>query len=491
MNLRLLSRILGWLLLLLAAAMGFCVAFEWLDEMSHPNESHAVGALLMSMAVTGFAGFSLVLAGRGSGMDIMKKEAISIVGLGWILSAVFGALPYMLCKPALGIVPAIFEAMSGFTTTGSSVIPDLTEYSRGIILWRALTQWMGGVGILVLFVAVLSILGVGSKALFRFESSVNVGGGFQSRIREIALSLWKVYSGITAAGILGLRLLGMSWFDAVIHTFAAVSTGGFSNRNESIAFYHSVGIEMWLVVIMVLGGANFILFLWLLRGRWDRWKVEEEARLYLAILGVSTLAIAVQLWSEGVASGISDALRQSVFQVSSIMTTTGFASADFDRWPGFSKALLVLLMFIGGCSGSTGGGLKVSRVLLFFRIIRQELVKAFRPGQVVPLRLNGRIAEEGVRVQTLFILTLGGLSTAAGTLLLLIFDPRLDLESAFTGVVACLFNIGPGLGAVGPTMNFAFLSDPTLAVLTLLMALGRLEFYAILVLFLPLLWRKY
>lgn len=489
MNYRLLSKLFGVLLCLLGSAMLTCLGYAWATGENY-SDPDAIRSLGLSAGLTFIAGFGLVYIGRKSKDPIFRKEAVAIVGLGWLLCAVFGALPYVFCHPGLGPIPALFESMSGFTTTGSTVIPDLDIYPRSILLWRSLTQWLGGMGILVLFVALLSYLGVGSKAIFHHESSAKTVGGLQARIHDVALRLWQIYIGVTIVCFAGLMLLDMSFYDAICHTFTTVSTGGFSPYNESIAKFDSLGIELWLGLFMILSGVSFMLYAWLLRGNWDRWKQDEETRLFLAIICVATILITLDLMVLDDHSP-KQALRESFFQVVSIITTTGFATEDFDRWPPFSAWVLILMMCVGGCAGSTSGGIKVSRWLLFARIVRLEMISAFRPNQVIALRLNGNYADDSLRVQTAFFIALAAVIAGLGTGVVSLLEPSLDLDSGFTATLATLFNIGPGIGAVGPTQNFAHFSAPTLFLLTLFMLLGRLEFFAVLVLFMPSLWRKY
>lgn len=489
MNYRLLAKVLGLLALLIAGALLLCEVYGFFIDARGTGTHHDFG-LLKSAAVAAVVGGVLLWAGRGSGREILRKEAIAIVGLGWLLSASLGALPYVLGTPSLPPTAAFFESVSGFTTTGSTVIGDLTIFPRSTLLWRATTQWLGGMGILVLFVALLSSLGVGSKALFRHESTVQIGFGFHSRIRQTALGLWSLYTALTAICVAGLTLCGMSFYDALVHAFAAISTGGFSPRNESIVYYQSAWIEAWLCLFMFIGGMNFLILVRVLRRDMQGLRKEEEFRSYLGIVLVATFAVAVDLMvRQGV--GFSESLRWSSFQVISILTTTGFVSADFDLWPRFSQALLVLLMFVGGCSGSTAGGIKVSRVVVFLKTAGQQLTNMFRPSQVVPVRLNGRILEESQKTGALFFIAIAGTAVAAGTLLIALFESQLSLTGAFTSVVATLFNIGPGLGEVGATKNFAFFSPASQVVFSVLMLLGRLEFFALLALLVPAIWRRY
>lgn len=491
MDYRILSRLLGLLLLLLAVAELACLIYALIDKEMHPEANAAVRSFAISIALTATVGIGLFLGGHPPGASLLRKEAVATVGLGWLICGLFGALPYMLCKPSLGIAAAFFESMSGFTTTGSTVIRDLRVYPDAVLLWRSITQWLGGMGILVLFVAVLSFLGVGSKSIFRHESSGYGSGGFKARIRETALMLWEIYIVLTVVCAGGLLMLGMNWFEALNHAFTTISTGGFSIRNESIAYYDSAWIDLWITLFMFLGGCSFMLMAWLLRGRYDRLRSEEEVRVYALLLLVATLTIALLLRSGGTVETYASSVRLAVFQVVSIMTTTGFATANFDEWPALGRGILIVLMFIGGCAGSTAGGIKVGRVILFLRITRAELIAAFRPVQIVPLKLNGRVASENLKPQTLFFIAFTGFLVAVGTLGVSFLEPELDLLSAFSGIVATLFNIGPGLGSLGPTCNFADLHGSTLLLMSLLMALGRLELFAILVLFVPSLWRKY
>lgn len=490
MNLRLLSKLMGTLLLLLGGAMFICLGVAYLLDTRHEGFD-SIESFWISSVMTASTGVLLIFLGRDEKSELLRKEAIAVVGLSWLVCSAFGALPYIFSEARLTPTEAFFEAVSGFTTTGASVFGDVESLPRSVLFWRSLTQWLGGLGILVLFVALLSYLGVGSKALFRHESSAKSGEGVQARIRDVAARLWQIYLGLTVICTLGLVVLGMSLFDAINHSFAAISTGGFSTRNASIAAFDSLAIELWIVLFMLLGGISFMLYAWLLRGKWERWKKEEETKAFLFIVGASTLIIALDLWALGMEESFGRALRNSLFQVMTIITTTGFATADFDHWPHFSRLALLFLMCIGGCAGSTSGGIKVSRWLLFFKIVRQETIVAFRPNQVIRLSLNGNATDDQLKAQTVFFIALAGVTVALGTGLVSLFEPGLNIESCLSAVMASLFNIGPGLSAVGPTQNFGFLSPLSQIVLSVMMILGRLEFFALLVLFVPTLWKRY
>ncbi|MEX1117265.1 MAG: TrkH family potassium uptake protein [Terrimicrobiaceae bacterium] len=489
MNYRLLLKVLGLLVLLVGTAMLVCEVTLLLDERTRDLGTHDF-ALLKSFGVATLLGALLLLGGRGSGDQILRKEAIAIVGLGWLISTLVGALPFLFASPALSPAAAFFESASGFTTTGATTIPDLNLCSPQILLWRSTTQWLGGMGILVLFVALLSTLGVGSKSLLKHESSAQSGFGFHTRIRQIAMRLWQIYTVLTVFCVLGLILLGMTPFDSVIHAFAAISTGGFSSRNESVAFYDSASIDAWLCVFMILGGMSFPLLAWLVRGGFKNVRKDEELRLFLAFLIVATAIITIDLAVRR-EENLFRGLQIASFQVVSIMTTTGFCTADFDTWPTLSKALLVTLMFVGGCSGSTSGGIKVSRVAIFFKTTGQQLRNSFRPNQHIPIRMNGETLEEEQISKAMFFIALTAFVVAFVTLLITLLEPQLDLVSSFTAVVASLFNIGPGLGEVGASKNFAFFSPVSHLLLGMVMILGRLEFFGVLALFIPALWKRY
>ncbi|MCX7868437.1 MAG: TrkH family potassium uptake protein, partial [Terrimicrobiaceae bacterium] len=487
MNYPLVGKVLGLLLLLMAGAMGICEAHALIFDGVGPDHEWA---LLQSLLITGFAGAGLVWLGRGLGQEILRKEAIAVVGLGWLLCTLTGALPYMLCRPSLDPASAFFESASGFTTTGASAMTDIEKFPRSILLWRSTTQWLGGMGILVLFVALLSTLGTAGRNLLRHESSAQSGYGVHARVRQTAVRLWQIYIALTLLCIAGLALLGMSLFDAILHTFSAISTGGFSPKNASVGAYDSAAVDAWLCLFMLLGGCNFLLIASLLAGHPERVRRDEELRLYLTIVVVATGLVCLDLMSrQGVP--FLHALRLASFQVISIMTTTGFATADFAAWPTLSMAVLVLLMFVGGCSGSTAGGIKVRRAAIFFKAAGQQVLNSFRPSQHVPVRLNGEILDAETINRALFFLALTAFCVALATLAITAIEPQLDLLSAFTAVAASLFNIGPGLGAVGPTQNYAFLHPASKITLSLLMVLGRLEFYGLLALCIPALWRRY
>jgi trk system potassium uptake protein TrkH len=496
MNLRLVCRMNGIILLLLAASMVLCGAFAFYDVMKECADS--TRALFRSAGITGLTGFILVACGGLERMPkrIARREAVVVVGTAWLLSSLFGGLPYLLCPPYLDIAGAFFESASGFTTTGSSVMTDIETWPRGILLWRSITQWLGGIGILVLFVAVLSALGVGSKSLFQNESSFRGGESGMARIQDNALLLLKIYLGLTTACVLGLRILGLSWYMSINHAMTAVSTGGFSPHNTSIGYYSNWGngwqIELWIVLFMFLCSLNFLIFVVVLRKNWQRLGREDDARWFAAICLACILAISAGRTMAGEAEFLT-ALREAAFIVITIVSTTGFGTVDYETWPSWSKMVLALLMLMGGCAGSTAGGFKVGRLMVFVKSAYHEIIRAFRPSLIFRLKVNGNSINEEARGRITFFLLLYLMIVVFSTLVVgaLEAGTGISMETCGGAVLATLSNIGPGFGSVGPTENFGHLRDSTHVFLGWLMILGRLELFAILVLLFPSAWRKY
>lgn len=494
MNFRIIAKTLGVLSCLIGVTMAACWGYAHYLQVTDTTtdlELSASRALGISTGISVGAGILLYLSGLGSKHEILRREAIVIVGITWILVGILGALPYVFCDPGLGPFEAFFESVSGFTTTGSSVMSDIESFPKAILLWRSVTQWLGGIGILVVFVAVLSFLGVGSRSLVQQESSLNISDSGAARIREVAFILLKVYLTLSTVCCLGLIALGMPVFEAICHSMATIATGGFSPKNTSIGHYQNVWIEIWIVIFMFLASIGFMLYVFLVNRKWRRLRAEEEARYYLIMIVVVIAAIALDLRYVTEDHTYPQAIRDAFFNVVSICSTTGFAVSDYDEWPLFSEMMLMLLMLIGGCAGSTAGGIKMNRVILFSKIATAELVRTFRPHQVFRIKLNGTAPDERVFVTTSFFIAMGFAIAGAGSILVTLLEPQLDTISAFGCAFATLFNIGPGFEMVGPTDNFGFLGSDTLILLSFLMILGRLEFFALLALFVPSLWKKY
>ena len=440
-----------------------------------------------------------------------RREALLLVAGSWIVGAALAALPYFAWAHISDNVPAAgqfrspvncyFESMSGLTTTGATILTGIHTIPRSILLWRAMTHWLGGLGVVVLFVAVLPSLGVGGKKLFRVEAPGPEPEGVHPHIRETARILWMIYLGLTVAETLALRIAGMSWFDSVCHTFATLATGGFSTIDASVGgFHHTLAIDVIVIVFMVFAGVNFGLYYQIIRRRFSSVWRDAELRLYLAFLLVGSVIVVLTIFNSPIhltngdvcPPSIGEAVRQGVFTTVSIQTTTGFCTADFDKWPFIAKAVLLLLMFVGGSAGSTGGGIKVIRILIAFKVMVSELERVFRPNVVRPVKISNSTISPELRLGTLAyvlgIILLFGL----GTGLLMAFEPvgQIEITTAASASVATLCNIGPGLAKVGAIQNYAWLTDASKLVLVVLMALGRLEVFAILVLFVPRFWRN-
>ncbi|MDF1753162.1 MAG: potassium transporter TrkG [Verrucomicrobiales bacterium] len=505
MNYRRLAKVLGIVLLFVAAMMLAVIGYAVVEGIyRHPDakSKDAIHALLVSLAITVAVGGGLLGIGWNTKNEFLRREAMATVGLSWFLAAFFCGLPYFFTDPGdgqkLGAVESFFESMSGLTTTGSSVMTDIEAFPKAILLWRAVTQFMGGIGILVLFVSVLSFLGVGGKNLFAQESSLNISDSRATKIGETAFGLLKVYLVLTFICFIGLLALGMPMLDSLCHCMTAMSTGGFSSRNDSIGYYDDLGIEIWLSIFMLLGSISFMFYLLLVKKNKDdrdikRIKNEEEGKFYVIFVLVAIAMVSFDLMMTPERNFLQG-LRESFFMIVSISSTSGFGladHADYDQWPTFSRIILWVLMVVGGCGGSTAGGLKMNRMILFKRVAVKELTQSFRPQKIIKIKINGSAADEKTLLHASMFLALAMAICGLSMVVVAMIEPDLDFESVVGVVAGCLFNIGPGFGMVGPTDNFAFLNHGTMVFLAVLMAMGRLEFVAVLVLFVPSLWKRY
>ncbi|MFZ5754129.1 MAG: TrkH family potassium uptake protein, partial [Bacillota bacterium] len=399
-------------------------------------------AFLGSSIVTFLAGFVAHKATKLEG-TFHNREAFIVVTFSWLLASAFGAIPYILTGTFTSYADAFFETMSGFTTTGASVLTDIESLPHGVLFWRSLTHWLGGMGIVVLFIAILSSLGTGGMQMFRAESPGPVAEKIKPRISETAKILWYTYLLFTIVETLLLWLLGMPLFDALCHTFGTLATGGFSTKNASIGYYTNPMIHWVITIFMFMSGANFALYYQALRGRslWTFWR-NPEFKLYSLIVLASIAFVSFDLFLAGI-KGIGNILNLASFQVVSIITTTGYATADFDRWPFFSQAILVALMFVGGCAGSTGGSIKVGRILVLLKQCLLELQKVVHPRAIMNLKIGAKNVPHDIVINILQFFFIYILITIFGTVFMALLG--LDLTSAFTAVAATLGNVGPGL----------------------------------------------
>jgi len=477
-----------------------------------------VPAFLWSIGLCAVLGTLGALSCRGAHRDLGAREGFAVVGLGWAVLSAFGALPFYLAPNGIpSYLDAYFETMSGFTTTGASILSDIESLPKGLLFWRSLTHWLGGMGIVVLTVAILPFLGAGGCQLLRAEVPGPTADKLAPRIAQTATLLWIVYFVLTAIETVLLWPV-MGFFDAACHAFGTLATGGFSTRNASIDQFGSIYIDTVITVFMILAGANFVLHFQTLIGRGFPHLRDSEFRFYLAIVLVATVLITGflhrgefpdrELHPEKYGS-IGQCLRYAAFQVGSIITTTGYVTADFDRWPNVCRVLLVALMVFGGCAGSTGGGVKCIRVLLLFKYGIREIKRLVRPHAVIPLKIGGQPIEREVVARVMGFLALYLVVFFIAVLLMAAIlgsnpadgdlhpgaDRSLETENqamltAFGSVLATIGNVGPGLGGVGPIENYGDIPAVGKALLVLLMLLGRLEIYAVLVVLVPLTWRR-
>ncbi|HVS18491.1 MAG TPA: TrkH family potassium uptake protein [Planctomycetota bacterium] len=503
MNLRAVGWLLGCVLLLLASFL----LVPAVVALFH-GENVVARACSLSALTCVIGGGLLVLLNRGSTLnaegrlDYFRREGLAVVGLTWLLAGVGGALPYLFSGYLTSPVDAFFEAASGFTTTGSTILrpEQIDGLPKGLSFWRSFTHWLGGIGIVMVFVVLFP---TGGRSLFRSEVPGIAREASRQRVRDSALALVRIYVGLTAAQVVLLRLSGIDWFDAVLHAFATLATGGFSSHSSSIAYFGSWVVELIMIVFMFAAGLNFAIYDATLRlGPRSAWRLalgSSEIRWYAGIAAGSTAAIALALWLWGGSNGdaavpLPDyssfllSLRDAAFNVVSIQTSTGFGTADFDRWPQFCRVLLMILAVIGACAGSTGGGIKIVRFLIVGRAALRGLRQFARPRAINVVRMDGETLDEGVVASVTGYFALWVLVLLGGTLALCLLG--LEPVGSMTAVLATLNNIGPGLAGVGPYMNFAELPAVGKVLLSVLMILGRLEFYAMAVLLLPDFWRR-
>lgn len=416
---------------------------------------------------------------------LYARDGFAAVALAWILMSAFGALPFVLSGDIPHYVDAFFETVSGFTTTGASILTDVEALSRSGLLWRSFTHWVGGMGVLVFVMAILPMSDGHTMHILRAEMPGPTAGKLVSRMSDTAKILYGIYFAMTAVMILLLLLGGMNLFDACVHAFGTAGTGGFSSRALSIGAYESTYLDIVTGVGMLAFGVNFNLYFFLLAGRFRDVLKSEELWAYLGIVGFSTITIAANILH--IYGSVGTSLRHAFFQVSSIITTTGYATVNFDQWPGYAKTVLVLLMFIGGCAGSTGGGLKVTRIVTMAKAAFADMRKMLHPNAVIRVRMEGRALPEkqvrGVQAYFSLYMLLFGISW------LLLSLEGFDLLSTFTALASCINNIGPGLGMVGPMGSFAAFSPASKLLLSFDMLAGRLEIFPMLLLFAPSLWR--
>ena len=481
MNKRLVLRLLGAILLIEALAMAPSLAISLLY-----GDGDAL-ALLSSMALLAALGFPAWRFAHPREQNLRAREGFLVVALSWVLLSAFGALPFVISGLIPNYIDAFFEAVSGFTTTGATVLGNFEGLPRGVMFWRSFTHWIGGMGVLVLTLALLPQMTGRSSHLVRAESPGPSLSKIVPKMGDTAKILYLIYGVLTVIELAALIIAGMSPYDAAIHAMGTAGTGGFSNYGSSIGAFNSAVIDAIITFFMVLFGINFALFYRVLVGGWRDALRSEELRWYLALFAGSTLFVSLMILPQY--GTFLNALRYGSFQVATIMSTTGYATADFNLWPQAVKALIVVLMFIGSCAGSTAGGIKVVRVGILCKLGCREVRRTFQPRKVQVVRFEGKGVEENRLTQVSVFFFVYVLLVLVG-MFLVSLEGLYDLETNFTAVLTCISNVGPGLGHVGPVENFSGYGPFAKVVLSLLMLAGRLELFPILVLFHPSAWRK-
>ena len=441
-------------------------------------------AFFIAILITAFVGTILSFS-RARKEAVRYKEGFMIVGLGWLLISIFGAIPFLLAGTFDNFIDAFFETVSGFTTTGASVLKDIESQPHGILFWRSLTHWLGGMGVLVFTLSLLPAVGMSSLNILKAESTGPTPGKLVPKIAETARILYIIYILLTGLEIIFLKIGGMPLFDAVTHTFATVGTGGFSTKNKSIAAYNMPSIEWVIMIFTFLAGVNFSLYYDVLMGKFKSLFKDREFQFYCTVIGIAIILITINITDSW--GNILLSFRQAAFQVVTIITSTGFATLDYSIWPAFSKMILFILMFFGGCAGSTSGGIKILRVMIVFKYIKREFYKLIHPNSVISIRIGGQTIPENVVQNVIAFVLLYFLIFAGLSLILLTQD--MNIISSTSAVVASLSNIGPGFGSVGPAMNYAGLTTFTKILLSFTMILGRLEIYTVLILITPIFWK--
>ncbi|MGM0576955.1 MAG: TrkH family potassium uptake protein [Myxococcota bacterium] len=482
MNYGLAAKLLARLFWVLALAMLTAIPWGWAAE-DHGGAEGLATAAGLSIVLGGI----LALFGRRADETMRIRDALLVVTAGWLFAGVLGALPYVIDGAIPKFHDAFFETVSGFTTTGSTILRDIEALPRALHFWRITAHWLGGLGIVVLFVALFPQLGVGAKHLFKSEVPGPITEGLRPKIKHTAMFLWWIYVGLTATEALLLWLVGMTPFDAVAHAMSNLATGGFSTRGASIAAFDSPAIEWIICLFMYLAGVNFALHYAALSGRLRQSLRDGEWRVYTGVVIFFTVVVSV--WILPLHGGdVETAVRKALFQVLAIATTTGFGTDDFEVWPIFPQFILVALMFVGGSAGSTAGGMKISRIVILVRTALIEVGQTVRPHAVRAVKV-GRTAIRGDVLKQVYAFAVLFPATVMLCTLVVAFH-GVDMVTSFSAALTCVGNVGPGFGDVGPTDNFAFLPASAKLVLTFGMILGRLEFFTVLALLLPSTWRR-
>lgn len=480
MNYRIILKSLGILLICEAVAMAFALA---VSMYYREGESRA---FLYSLLIIIIIGVPLSFIKKGTN-SFFLRDGFAIVGIGWVAVSVLGSLPFYFSGTIPGFVDSLFETVSGFSTTGASILTEIESLPKGMLFWRSMTHWIGGMGVLMLALAILPMGKAGAFHVMKAEAPGPDPGKLVPKISNTIKILYGIYLLLTVSQTIFLMISGLSLYDALIHAFGTAGTGGFSNRNLSVGAYNNLGVEIITIFFMFAFGTNFALHYQALKGNFKSYVKNDEFKFYLGIAMATILLLVANTYGR-VFESLGDAFRYSSFQVVSLLTTTGYVTHDFNEWTVFARMLLLGLMFVGGCSGSTGGSIKVVRILLLFRVVKRKIVDIKHPRAVIPVKIGGKIVSDEILTSVLaffflfiFIFTVG---------VLIVSLEGKDIVTTITAVAASIGNIGPGLGMVGATGNYAEFSDLSKITLSICMIVGRLEIYPILLLVFPSFWKK-
>jgi trk system potassium uptake protein TrkH len=495
LNFKVIYRFLGITAILNGLFMFIAFPFSFYN-----NESQTKGILIAGI-ITVTIGLLLFFLNKPKNNNIQKKEGYLIVTLGWLILSFTGMLPYLLTGAIPNITDAFFETLSGYSTTGSSILTDIESMPKGILFWRSATHWIGGMGIIVLTIAILPLLGIGGMQLFMAEAPGPSADKLHPRITDTAKRLYLIYVTLTFAQFFLLKIAGMTWFDAINHAMATVSTGGFSTKNSSVAFYNNLPFVQYIIIFfMLVAGTNFVLTYFALKGKIQKVFQSEEFKYYLfGILGASAIVAIIILFFQDptlhttithpkVFGETESAIRHALLMVISVVTTTGFVSADFTMWSFFATGIFFALFFTGGSAGSTSGGIKVVRHIVMLKNSFLEFKKALHPNAIIPVRYDGKSVSQTIVFNILSFFIIYMLIFIMSSVLLTLLG--LDFISALGAAASSLGNIGPAIGSVSPVNSYAHLSDGAKWFCSFLMLIGRLELFTVLILFTPFFWRK-
>lgn len=480
-NIRFIAYLIGRLMLIESAFLVLCV---FISIIYGENDTLA---FLYSALITAGTGLIMATSVKVKDRTLAQKDGYFIVSIIWIIFSLFGCLPYLIGQTIPSFVNAFFETMSGFTTTGASILNNIESLPHATLFWRSLTQWLGGLGIIVLFLAILPSLGIEARDLYVAEvpgpTHSKVTGTFTSTARK----LWTIYLGFTMAQTILLTFGGMSLFDSICHSFTTMATGGYSTKQASVAYWNSAYIQYVITAFMFIAGTNFGLCYAFARGDWKKLFKDDEFKLYCSIVIIATLVIAVGLYAKSWASP-EKSFRDALFQVVTIITTTGYSTADYLLWPALLGLILFLLMFIGSSAGSTSGGVKVVRILLLFKNSFTELKRTIHPSAVINVKYNSKSVHPNIMTKVMAFFVLFMIIFTIGSIVMSFFTE--DISTSCSAVITCMSNVGPGFGSVGPAYSFAHLNDFAKMFLALLMLIGRLEVFTVLVLFTKSFWKR-